>query len=151
MVHGEEVFFALAGSGLRGLYCSITKETCFVCPRNYLVTYWLAQLENVSYLAFVIIRTWTPCGNFKFTFSWRIFSKTCRWFILVCLRALLDFLLYSTHVCVAGKWIAFCSCWRLRHATQCKKISLSRQLTVLNTLILETKLYTQMVALAFDD
>ena len=56
MVHGEEVFFALAGSGLRGLYCSITKETCFVCPRNYLVTYWLAQLENVSYLAFAIIR-----------------------------------------------------------------------------------------------
>ena len=38
------------------LYCSITKETCFVCPRNYLVTYWLAQLENVSYLAFAVIR-----------------------------------------------------------------------------------------------
>ena len=56
MVHGEEVFFALAVSGLRELYCSITKETCFVCPRNYLVTYWLAQLENVSYLAFAIIR-----------------------------------------------------------------------------------------------
>ena len=56
MVCGEEVFLALAESGLRGLHCSITTETCFVCPRNCLVTYWLAQRENVSYLAFAIIR-----------------------------------------------------------------------------------------------
>ena len=153
MVHGEEVFFALAGSGLRGLYCSITKETCFVCPRNYLVTYWLAQLENVSYLAFAIIREHELLVEILSLRSLDEFSpkSAADLYLFVCLRALLDFLLYSTHVCIGGKWIAFCSCWRLRHATQCKKISLSRQLTVLNTLILETKLYTQMVALAFDD
>ena len=104
MVHGEEVFFALAGSGLRGLYCSITKETCFVCPRNYLVTYRLAQLENVSYLAFAIIREHellveilSSCLPYEFS------PESAAALSLSCLSALLDFLLYRTHVCVGEK------------------------------------------------
>ena len=77
------------------------------------------QHEHVLYLAFAIIREHellveilSSCLPYEFS------PESAAALSLSCLSALLDFLLYRTHVCIGEKWIAFCTCWRLKHATQ---------------------------------